>query len=68
MSRKLILTFSSLILMGATAAQAATVIVAPGVGTLKTAVDAAADGDVLLLQTGNYNLGASNIVVDVGIT
>ena len=67
MSRKLILTFSYLVLMGATAAQAATVTVTPGVGTLKTAVDAAADGDVLLLQTGNYDLGAT-ITVDVGIT
>ncbi|WP_457665348.1 hypothetical protein [Thiolapillus sp.] len=66
MSRKLILTFSSLVLMGATAAQAA--IVPPGAGTLKNAVDAAADGDVLLLQTGNYNLGSDNITVDVGIT
>lgn len=67
MFRKLILTFSSLVLMGATATQAATTVVAPGTGTLKTAVDAAADGDVLLLQTGNYNLSTS-ITVDVGIT
>ncbi len=67
MSRKLILIFSSLVLMGATATQAATTIVIPGTGNLKTAVDAAANGDVLLLQTGSYNLSAT-IIVDVGIT
>jgi hypothetical protein len=67
MSRKLILLSTLFLLLGTTAAQAATTIVAPGIGALKAAVDAAADGDILLLQNGNYDLN-DNIDVDVGIT
>lgn len=59
--------FFLLLGFGIATSQAATTIVTPGTGTLKTAVDAAAEDDVLLLQTGTYNLNA-NIAVDVGIT
>ncbi len=67
MFRKLALIFFLSMFLGITATHAATTVVTPGIGTLKTAVDAAAEGDILLLQTGNYNLNA-NINVAVGIT
>jgi len=47
--------------------QAATIQVAPGSGTLRTAVTNAAAGDVLVLATGEYN-ESSNIKPEVALT
>ena len=66
MFRKYLLSFALLAIFSF--AQAATTTVTPGVGTLKAAIDSAADGDVLLLQGGApYGLNAP-ITIDVGLT
>jgi hypothetical protein len=40
-------------------------IVLPGVGTLESAIAAASDGDVLILQTGTYTASTPPSVVDI---
>lgn len=64
-------TFLSLLLLCAlacaSAVRAATIIVSPGSGTLRTAVTNAAAGDVLVLTTGEYN-ETSTITTSVALT
>lgn len=65
-------TLSALaLLMLSPFASAVETVVTPGVGTLETAIAAATDGDVLLLQTGTYRKSGtvcSHLVVDKSVT
>ena len=65
--KKLFLLLPTFALMCASMMNAATTNVAPGSGTLRTAVTNAAAGDVLVLSTGEYN-ETSTITTQVALT